>query len=122
MARSDARFRSREISLNVFGSDLSGLDKRFRALHAEASDTSTRVGWMSEDARAARKGSCLAEIGLLDVKRQGQMRESHFVLQFARVDNLINALRADLAEVTFSPALLQNARRHGWAIQCAPPG
>ena len=56
VARSDARFMALESSLKAFGSDLSGMDRRFRALHAGSSDTSTRVSWMSEDARAAGKG------------------------------------------------------------------
>ena len=74
VARSDARFRSLESALKAVSSDLSGLHERFRTLNGEASDTSSRIRRMSEDVRAARKGSGLAEMGLLDVKRQGQMR------------------------------------------------
>ena len=102
VTRSNVRFRSFESFLEAFGTDLAGLDMRFRALHEESSDTSARVSWVSEDARAARKTVCCAEIGLLELKRQGQARESHFTLQVARVDKLITAMRADLLGVTFS--------------------
>ena len=103
-ARSVDRIKSLESSIGTFGTDLTGLDMRFRALHEESSDTAARVGWVSEDARVASKAALGIEVGLLELERQGQARENYFASQVARVDRLIIAMRAVLLDVgiTFS--------------------
>ena len=98
------RIRSLESSVGTLATDLAGLDMRFRGLHEEPSDTASRVGWASEDARIASKAALGIEVGLMELERHGKALENYFASQVARVDRLIIAMRAVLLDVgiTFS--------------------
>ena len=98
-ARSNGRIKSLESSIGTLGTDLAGLDMRFCALHEEASDTASRVGWVSDDARVASRAALGIEVGLMELERQGHAREAYFSSQVARVDRLIIAMRAVLLDV-----------------------
>ena len=102
--RYHAGIRSLESSVGTLGTDLAGLDMRFRRLPEESSDTASRVGWASEDARMASKAVLGIEVGLMELERHGQALENYFASQVARVDRLILAMRAVLLDVgiTFS--------------------
>ena len=66
--RYEDRIKSLESSVGTLGTDLAGLDTRFSELLEESSDTASRVGWASEDARIASKSALGIEVGLMEIE------------------------------------------------------
>ena len=69
LERSDARFESVESALETFGTELAGVDPRSRVRHEESSNTSAGAHWMSEDSQAAGVTAQGIEDGLLELAR-----------------------------------------------------
>ena len=67
--RYEYHIKSLESSVGTLNTDLSGLDLRFTGLLEESSDTASRVGWASEDARIASKSASGIEAGLMELER-----------------------------------------------------